>query len=69
MGRCPVSSRAALFRELADKCARKAGAADTEESRRAWLIVARDWLAMAAREETKQPQLNIDSLREIARSQ
>jgi hypothetical protein len=64
-----VSSRAPLFRELAEKCARKASAADTEESRRAWLIVARDWNAMAAREETKLSQLKIDSLREIARSQ
>jgi len=51
-------SRAALFRELAEKCARKAREADREESRRARLIVARDWLAMAAREETKEPPPN-----------
>ena len=51
-------SRAALFRELAENCARKAREADREESRRAWLIVARDWLAMAAREDAKEPPRN-----------
>ena len=53
-------SRAALFRELAEKCKRKAGEADREESRRAWLIVARDWLAMAAREEAKEAPPNTE---------
>ena len=51
-------SRAALFRELAENCARKAREAEREESRRAWLIVARDWLAMAAREDAKEPPRN-----------
>jgi len=51
-------SRAALFRELAENCARKAREAEREESRRAWLIVARDWLAMAAREDAKESPPN-----------
>lgn len=51
-------SRAALFRELAENCARKAREAEREESRRAWLIVARDWLAMAEREDAKESPPN-----------
>jgi hypothetical protein len=53
-------SRAALFR----RSARKAREADREESCRAWLIVARDWLAMADREEnTQEPPRNKEQAR------
>ena len=47
-------SRAPLFREIAETSARKAAAAGEGPLQRAWLIVAREWLAMAAREEAKE---------------
>jgi len=47
-------SRAALFREIADNSMRKAREAVIEEFRLSWLIVAREWLAMAEREEAKE---------------
>jgi hypothetical protein len=48
-------SRAALFREIAEKSKRKAAEARDGALRRSWLIVTREWLAMAEREETKEP--------------
>ena len=48
-----MSSRAALFRELAENSARKASEAERDELRRAWLIVEREWLAMATRDDAR----------------
>jgi hypothetical protein len=48
-------SRVAIFRELAEKGTRKAAAVGDGALRRSWLIVAREWLAMAEREEAKEP--------------
>ena len=48
-----TTERAALFRQRVQEAERKADGASSEESRRAWLIVARDWGRMAAKEELK----------------
>jgi hypothetical protein len=47
------TDRAAGFRKHALEAESKAFRAQTEESRRAWMIVARDWTLMAEREELK----------------
>jgi hypothetical protein len=47
------TDRAAEFRKHALEAESKAFRAKSEESRRAWLIVARDWTLMAEREELK----------------
>jgi hypothetical protein len=47
------TERAAYFRRRALEAESKALAAATEESRRAWLIVARDWAKMAEQEEAR----------------
>ena len=47
------TERAALYRKRVAECELKATHAKAEESRRAWLIVARDWKKMAVREEAK----------------
>ena len=48
-----TSDRASRFKQTAADCIRKADNATSGELRRSWLIVARDWLAMAEREEAK----------------
>lgn len=48
-----MSERADLFRKRALDAESKAFAAATEESRRAWMIVARDWTLMADKEDAK----------------
>jgi hypothetical protein len=40
-----------MFRRQAAESETKAANARTEETRRAWLIIARDWAKMAEREE------------------
>ena len=45
--------RAALFRKRALDAETKAFNATSDESRRAWEIVARDWTKMAEREEAR----------------
>jgi hypothetical protein len=47
------AERVALFRQRAAEAELKASSAKAEESRRAWLIVARDWIRMAERDEAK----------------
>jgi hypothetical protein len=47
------TDRAALFRKHALDAESKAFRAQSEPSRRAWMIVARDWTLMAEREELK----------------
>ena len=50
--------RTDLFRKRALDAESKAFTAKTEESRRAWMIVARDWTIMADREHLKyQPAI------------
>ncbi len=56
--RCAVAStmsaeRILKFRKQVTECEHKAAQARTEETRRAWLIAARDWAAMAEREQAK----------------
>jgi hypothetical protein len=51
------TDRAAQFRKHALEAESKAFRAKTEESRRAWMIVARDWTLMAEREELKFVEL------------
>jgi len=48
-----MSDRADLFRKRALDAESKAFTATTEESRRAWMIVARDWTKMADKEDAK----------------
>lgn len=48
-----MSDRADLFRKRALDAESKVSAAATEESRRAWTIVARDWNKMADKEDAK----------------
>jgi hypothetical protein len=48
-----VAERSAFFRDQAAEGRKKAAEARSEEMRRAWLIVARDWTKMAEREELK----------------
>ena len=48
-----MSDRTDLFRKRALDAESKAFLAKTEETRRAWLIVARDWTIMADREYLK----------------
>ena len=45
--------RAVLYRQRAAESERRAAETKAEELRRSWLIVARDWAAMADREEAK----------------
>ena len=47
------TDRALLFRQRAADSEQKAAEARSEEMRRAWLIIARDWTTMAQREELK----------------
>ena len=47
------TERAALYRQRAAESELKATKARAEESRRAWLIVAREWKKMAVREDAK----------------
>jgi hypothetical protein len=47
------AERVVLFRGKAAECQLRAASAKTEESRRAWLICARDWNKMAEREEAE----------------
>ena len=58
LARCASFEIEQLCPRAAENCARKAREAEREELRRAWLIVARDWLAMAAREDAKEPPPN-----------
>ena len=44
-------NRTELFRKRALEAESKAYTAKTEETRRAWMIIARDWYRMAEREE------------------
>ena len=53
------TERAALYRKRVAESELKATQAKAEESRRAWLIVAREWKKMAVREEAKA---SIDAL-------
>ena len=48
-----MADRTDLFRKRALEAESKAFTAKTEETRRAWLIVARDWTIMADREYVK----------------
>ena len=48
-----MADRTDLFRKRALEAESKAFTAKTEETRRAWLIVARDWTIMADREYLK----------------
>ena len=47
------TERAAFYRQRAAESEFRATKAKAEESRRAWLIVVRDWKKMAVREEAK----------------
>ena len=47
------TERAALYRQRVAESELKETKAKAEESRRAWLIVAREWKKMAVREEAK----------------
>jgi hypothetical protein len=47
------TERAALYRKRVAESELKATQAKAEETRRAWLIVAREWKKMAVREEVK----------------
>ena len=61
--RAMIEDRAALFRKRALEAETKAFNASTEESRRAWQIVARDWTAMAEKEDVrKTADLEIERL-------
>ena len=53
-----TSDRAALFRKRVLEAESKAFTAKTDELRRAWLIVARDWTKMADQEEIRSATLN-----------
>ena len=48
-----MSGRAEMFRRQAGESVIKAANARTEETRRAWLIIARDWTKMAEHDEAK----------------
>lgn len=48
-----TSERVARFRQQVAECQAKAAAAKTDETRRAWLICARDWQRMVDKEELK----------------
>lgn len=48
-----TTERATLYRQRSTDFEQKASTARTEEMRRAWLILARDWKKMAEREELK----------------
>ena len=48
-----MSGRAETVRRQAAESETKAANARTDETRRAWLIIARDWSKMAEREESK----------------
>jgi hypothetical protein len=49
-----IDDRAALFRKRALEAESKAFNARTDEVKRAWLIVARDWTHMAERDEMRK---------------
>ena len=57
-----AQDRAAHFRKQALEAETKAFNAKTEETRRAWLIVARDWTKMANKEETRSQAEEIEQL-------
>ena len=48
-----VTDRVARFRQQFAECQAKAAAAKTDETRRAWLICARDWQKMLDKEELR----------------
>ena len=48
-----TTQRAAMFRQRAAESESRASAAQSEDMRRAWLIVARDWRRMAERDELR----------------
>ena len=48
-----MSDRVSRFREQVAECQAKAAAAKTDETRRAWLICARDWQRMHDKEELR----------------
>ena len=48
-----IPNRIELFRKRVLEAKTKAFTAKTEETRRAWLIVARDWTKMLEREEAR----------------
>ena len=54
------AERAAQFWQQAEQAASRADTARSEEMRRAWQVVARDWANMARHEEAK------DALRQLA---
>ena len=64
-----IPNRIELFRKHALEAESKAFTAKTEESRRAWLIVARDWTKMLEREEARIGTRNsaLDELVKLAR--
>ena len=59
------TERAALYRQRAAESELKATKATAEQSRRAWLIVAREWKKMAVREELKD---SVDALEKSRQS-
>ena len=60
-------ARVFAFRERASQAHKKAMRASIpEETRRAWLIVKRDWTRMAEREELKDAMSWLDSGRQAA---
>jgi hypothetical protein len=62
------TERAAFYRQRAAESEFKATKAKAEESRRAWLIVARDWKRMAVREEAKVSLEALEQSRQFAAS-
>ncbi len=57
-----MSDRADLFRKRALDAQTKASASTRDESRRAWMIVARDWTKMADKEDAKASPAETPSL-------
>jgi hypothetical protein len=58
-----TEARAYAFRQKALQADAKAARTETSDTtRRAWLIVARDWYRMAEQEETKLAQKHIEQL-------
>jgi len=64
-----IPNRIELFRKRVLEAETKAFTARTEESRRAWLIVARDWTKMLEREEARigTRNLALDELVKLVR--
>ena len=59
------AERAALFRTRAAEYEQKAETARSEEMRRSWLILARDWALMAEREELKHHDAELREMAEV----